>query len=512
MKQSIFLIMFLMGLLNVGHNFAQTSKRPNILVIFSDDHTNQSISAYGSKLMQTPNIDKIAKQGAIFKNTFVTNSICAPSRAVLLTGKYSHINGLIDNRPNRNFDGSQVQVQKLLGQANYQTAWIGKWHLQSLPVGFDYWKVLPDQGNYFQPDFVEMTKDTVRYNGYVTNLISDFSLGWLDKRDTTKPFFLVVGEKATHRNWMPAVEDLGAYDAQQFPMPDNFFDTYEGRTAALEQDMTVNKTMTIGDDLKMNINYDKPGMFGRLTPAEKLAYKNYYGKIALEYEKVKSDSIALIKWKYQRYLKDYLATAKSLDRNIGRILAYLEKSGLAENTVVMYASDQGFYMGEHGWFDKRFMYEESLKTPLVLKYPKHIKPGTVVNDIVVNIDFAPTFLDIAGVKAPVEMQGKSFLPIVIKSGKVENWRTAMFYHYYEYPQPHKVPPHFGIRTMRYKLIRFYGPRNEWELYDLKTDPTEMHNIIHDQKQANTILDLKKQLRSLIVEYKDTEALQILNSN
>jgi arylsulfatase A-like enzyme len=343
-------------------------------------------------------------------------------------------------------------------------------------------------------------------------LISDFSLGWLDKRDTSKPFFMVIGEKATHRNWMPAVEDLGAYDAQQFPMPDNFFDTYEGRTAALEQDMTVNKTMTIGDDLKMNINYDKPGMFGRLTPAEKLAYKTYYGKIALEYDKVKSDSIALIKWKYQRYLKDYLATARSLDRNIGRILAYLEKSGLAENTVVMYASDQGFYMGEHGWFDKRFMYEESLKTPVVLKYPKHIKPGTVVNDIVVNIDFAPTFLDIAGVKAPAEMQGKSFLPLVTKSGKVENWRTAMYYHYYEYPQPHKVPPHFGIRTMRYKLIRFYGPRSEWELYDLKTDPTEMHNIINDQGKVNTILDLKKQLRSLIVEYKDTEALQILNSN
>jgi arylsulfatase A-like enzyme len=232
----------------------------------------------------------------------------------------------------------------------------------------------------------------------------------------------------------------------------------------------------------------------------------------LEYEKVKSDSIALIKWKYQRYLKDYLATARSLDRNIGRILAYLEKSGLAENTVVMYASDQGFYMGEHGWFDKRFMYEESLKTPVVLKYPKHIKPGTVVNDIVVNIDFAPTFLDIAGVKAPAEMQGKSFLPLVTKSGKVENWRTAMYYHYYEYPQPHKVPPHFGIRTMRYKLIRFYGPRSEWELYDLKTDPTEMHNIINDQGKVNTILDLKKQLRSLIVEYKDTEALQILNSN
>ena len=512
MKKSICLIISLSCILGIVNVFGQTNKRPNILVIFSDDHTNQAISAYGSKLMQTPNIDKIASQGAIFNHAFVTNSLCAPSRAVLLTGKYNHINGLIDNGPNRNFDGRQMQIQKLLGQANYQTAWIGKWHLQSLPVGFDYWKVLPDQGNYFQPDFVEMTKDTVRYKGYVTNLISDFSLDWLNKRDTTKPFFMVIGEKATHRNWMPAIEDLGAYDAQEFPMPTNFFDAYEGRTAAFEQDMTVNKTMLIGDDLKMNVNFDKPGMFGRLTPEEKQAYKNYYSKIALEYEKVKSDSIALIQWKYQRYLKDYLATARSLDRNIGRILAYLEKSGLAENTVVMYASDQGFYMGEHGWFDKRFMYEESLKTPFVLKYPKLIKPGTIVNDMVVNIDFAPTFLDIAGLKVPAEMQGKSFLPIVTKSAKLENWRTGVYYHYYEYPQPHKVPPHFGIRTMRYKLIRFYGPRNEWELYDLKVDPTEMHNLIHDKQQASTILELKKQLHSLIIAYKDTEALQILNSN
>ncbi len=493
-------------------SIAQNVKRPNILVIFSDDHTNQSISAYGSKLMQTPNIDRIANQGALFTRTFVTNSLCAPSRAVLLTGKYSHVNGLMDNGPRRNFDGSQVQVQKLLSKANYQTAWIGKWHLVSLPVGFDYWKILPDQGNYFQPDFIEMSKDTVKHKGYVTNLISDFSLDWINKRDTSKPFFLVVGEKATHRNWMPAVEDLGAYDEQQFPMPENFFDTYEGRTAAHEQDMTVNKTMLIGDDLKINVNFDKPGMFGRLSADEKIAYKNYYAKIGMEYEKVKSDSIALIKWKYQRYLKDYLATAKSLDRNIGRILDYLEKSGLADNTVVMYASDQGFYMGEHGWFDKRFMYEESLKTPFVIKYPHHIKPGTVVKDLVVNIDFAPTFLDIAGVPVPVEIQGKSFLPLMKQPNKVIPWRSGMYYHYYEYPQPHKVPPHFGIRTLRYKLIRFYGPRNEWELFDLKKDPTEMHNLIHDQAQTNTIAVLKKQLVVLIKEYKDKDALEILKND
>jgi len=232
----------------------------------------------------------------------------------------------------------------------------------------------------------------------------------------------------------------------------------------------------------------------------------------MEYEKVKSDSIALIKWKYQRYLKDYLATAKSLDRNIGRILDYLEKSGLADNTVVMYASDQGFYMGEHGWFDKRFMYEESLKTPFVIKYPHHIKPGTVVKDLVVNIDFAPTFLDIAGVPVPVEIQGKSFLPLMTQPNKVIPWRSGMYYHYYEYPQPHKVPPHFGIRTLRYKLIRFYGPRNEWELFDLKKDPTEMHNLIHDQAQTNTIAILKKQLVALIKEYKDKDALEILKTD
>lgn len=503
--------LFLLSLCIVNLASAQAPSRPNILVIFSDDHANQSISAYGSKLMTTPNIDRIAKEGAILKNAFVTNSICAPSRAVLLTGKYSHQNGLKDNGGNRYFDPNQMQIQKLLSQANYQTAWIGKWHLQTLPQGFDFWRILPDQGNYFQPDFIQMNKDTTRFNGYVTNLISDFSIDWLDKRDATQPFFLVVGEKATHRNWMPAVEDLGAYDEVNFPMPANFYDTYKDRLAALEQDMTIDKTMLIGDDLKVNADFNKPGMFGRLNPEEKAAYIKYYNKISAEYKVIKNDSAALIKWKYQRYLKDYLATARSLDRNIGRILAYLDKTGLSKNTVVVYASDQGFYMGEHGWFDKRFMYEESLRTPFVIKYPPSIKPGTVINKMIVNIDFAPTFLNMAGVPIPSAMQGKSFLPLLMNAPLTEPWRKGMYYHYYEYPQPHKVAPHFGIRTLRYKLIRFYGPHNDWELYDLKTDPQEMHNQINSSKYTTIIKELKKELIQLVIEYKDDQVLQILKS-
>lgn len=485
-------------------------KRPNILVIFSDDHTQQTISAYGSKLMETPNIDRIAREGAILKNTFVTNSICAPSRAVLLTGKYSHINGLLDNSANRRFDGSQQQVQKLLGSAGYQTAWIGKWHLQTLPQGFDYWTVLPDQGNYYQPDFINMHKDTVRSKGYVTNVISDFSLNWLDKRDTTKPFFLVVGEKATHRNWMPDIQDLGAFENVKFPMPANFYDAYDNRQAALEQDMTIDKTMLIGDDLKMNVDYSKPGMFGRLNPAEKAAYKKYFDQVGIEYNKVKDNPTELVKWKYQRYLRDYLSTAKSLDRNIGRILAYLDATGLAKNTIVIYTSDQGFYMGEHGWFDKRFMYEESLRTPFVIKYPGHIKPKTVVNDMVVNIDFTPTILEMAQLPIPSDIQGKSFATILTNPTAPKSWRKAMYYHYYEYPQPHKVPAHFGIRTERYKLIRFYGPFDQWELFDLSTDKAEMHNLYGKQGYESLTLSLKKQLLSLAGEYKDEVAIAILN--
>ncbi len=483
-------------------------KRPNILVIFSDDHTAQTISAYGSKLMQTPHIDRIAKEGALMKNVFVTNSICAPARAVLLTGKYNHINGLRDNGPRRHFDPNQQQIQKILGANNYQTAWVGKWHLNTLPTGFDFWKVLPDQGNYFQPDFIHMNKDTVRYKGYVTNLISDFALDWLQNRDKEKPFFLVVGEKATHRNWMPDPQDMKEFEDKVFPYPKNFNDAYEGREAAAKQDMTIDKTMLMHDDLKIGVDYSKRGMFGRMSDEEKKAYKAYYDKAEVEYTKIKHDPVEVVKWKYQRYLRDYLATARSMDRNIGRILDYLDQNGLTENTVVIYTSDQGFYMGEHGWFDKRFMYEESLRTPFVMRYPGKIKPGSEVDEMIVNIDFAPTLIQLAGIEVPKEMQGESFVGLLSGSGKKE-WRKSMYYHYYEYPQPHQVAPHFGIRTERYKLIRFYGPHQNWELFDLKADPMEMKNLINEPSKGALINQLKSELRVLIDKYKDSEAVILL---
>ena len=487
-----------------------SAQQPNIVVIFSDDHTQQTISAYGSKLMQTPNIDRIAKDGALFKNVFVTNSICAPSRAVLLTGKYSHINGLKDNGPHRFFDPLQQQIQKILAQKNYQTAWIGKWHLQSLPNGFDYWNILPDQGNYFQPDFINMNKDTVRVKGYVTDLISDYSLEWLKNRKADKPFFLVVGEKATHRNWMPDPNDFAEFENREFPLPENFFDPYNNRQAAAEQDMTISKTMLLHDDLKMGVDYSKRGMFGRMNDQQKAAYKAYYDRAQASYDKIKDDSIEVVKWKYQRYMRDYLATARSMDRNIGRILDYLDSTGLSKNTIVIYTSDQGFYMGEHGWFDKRFMYEESLRTPFMMKYPGKIQPGSRVDEMVVNIDFAPTLIDYAGIPVPKDMQGKSFKGLLENSSVLQkDWRKAMYYHYYEYPEPHRVAPHLGIRTDRYKLIRFYGAVNKWELFDLQNDPHEMKNLIDDASQKNRILQLKKQLMDLVKQYKDAEALDIL---
>ena len=495
-----------------GHTgIAQTTKKaPNILIIFSDDHAYQTISAYGSRLMQTPNIDRIAKEGALFTNVFVTNSLCAPSRATLLTGKYSHINGLTINNISNPFNVQQPLFTRILHQQQYQTAWIGKWHLQTLPDGFDYWKVLPGQGLYYNPQFITMNNDTVVTNGYTTDIISGFAEEWLNNRDTGKPFCLVVGEKATHREWLPDLQDLGAFDNRNFPMPSNFYDTYSNRLAAKDQDMTIDKTMRLKEDLKVHADYNKNAgynPYSNLTPGQKAIFAAYYDKISREFDANHYTGDALVKWKYQRYMKDYLATARSLDRNIGRLLQYLDKNNLTANTLVMYASDQGFYMGEHGWFDKRFMYEESMKTPMVMRYPGVIKPGTRVNDMVINIDFAPTMLDVAGVAVPADMQGKSFLPLL--KNKTNGWRKAAYYHYYEFPEPHHVAPHFGIRTQRYKLIRFYGPADYWELYDLQADPHEMKNIYPQQGKTPLVISLTRQLEQLITEYKDDEAMAIL---
>ncbi|TPE43913.1 sulfatase family protein [Pontibacter mangrovi] len=507
MRKHLLLLFFALTCSSLAALAQQPAKKPNIVIIVSDDHAFQAISAYGGNLMQTPNIDRIAKEGATFHKGYVTNSICGPSRAVILTGKYSHKNGFKDNE-NSSFDGSQNTFIKELGKGGYQTAWIGKWHLETEPQGFDYYKILPGQGRYFNPDFINMDGSRERFEGYVTNITEDVAEEWLESRDKSKPFALVIGHKATHRTWMPDTADLGMFDDVTFPLPDNFYDNYANREAAQVQDMTVDKTMIMGYDLKMFPDYDsiKDSNFTRMNAAQKAKYKAYYKPI---YDDLKARNLQgkeLAEWKYQRYLRDYLATAASLDRSIGRTLDYLDKNGLADNTIVIYVSDQGFYMGEHGWFDKRFMYEESFRTPMVMRWPGVVKPGTQSEHFVMNLDIAPTMLDAAGVAVPKDMQGESFLPLL--TDKKAKGREAMYYHYYENGE-HAVSPHFGIKTARYKLIRFYKRVEGWELYDLQKDPQEMHNLYGKKGYEKITAKLRKQLDGLIEKYEDEEAKELL---
>ena len=482
---------------------AWAQDRPNIVFIISDDHAVQSINIYSGKYGITPNIDRIGQEGAVFRNAFVTNSICAPSRAVLLTGKYSHRNGHRDNRSV--FDASQDIFSRRLQQSGYQTAWIGKWHLESYPQGFDYWKILPGQGFYYNPTFISMEGDTARLDGYCTNVITDLTLDWLDRRDKNTPFCLVVGEKATHRTWMPDLRDLGRFDATHFELPGNFWDSYKGRRAAQKQLMSM-ETLRLNYDLKLQADTGfGRANYRRFNDHQKKTWDAYYEKVEDEFKGRNLSGKELTEWKYQRYMRDYLSTAVSLDRNIGRILDYLDENGLSENTIVVYTSDQGFYLGEHRWFDKRFMYEESMRTPFVMRYPGRVKPGTEIKQLVVNIDFAPTLLSIAGAEIPGAMQGRNLLPLL--EGKKIPWRDAVYYHYYEYPDEHRVMPHFGIRTDRYKLIRFYGDGDFWELYDLQEDPGEMHNVYGQPEYERLTQSLRKSLMVLINEYGDREALE-----
>lgn len=504
MKKYAIFILLTFGLLSSGRKNAQ---KPNIIVIFSDDHALQAISAYGSPYVKTPNIDRIANEGAIFKNTFCTNSICAPSRAVLLTGKYNHINGQYDNRTGTRINTGQPMFPQYLQHNGYQTAWIGKWHINNHPQHFDYWKILPGQGLYYNPDFINMDSSRVRVDGYATDIITDEALSWLDTgRDRSKPFSLVIGHKAPHREWQPDVQDLHAFDDKTFPVPDNFFDEYAGRKAAQFQLMEI-KDLRWDYDLK--VNTEDVGYVKRMTSNQKAGWDKYYESenARLDTTKMTPKEVAL--WKYQRYMHDYMACIISLDRNIGRVLDYLDKKGLSENTIVIYSSDQGFYLGEHGWFDKRFMYEQSLRMPFVMRYPKIIKQKTVINDMIVNLDFAPTILELAGVTVPSDMQGKSVLPLVQKGKVPVKWRKSMYYHYYEFPDSHRVMPHFGVRTDRYKLIYFYGDESFWEFYDLNTDPQEMKNGYGDQRNDKIILQLKKELKTLMMQYYDTDALALL---
>ena len=452
----------------------QPAKPMNILYIMTDDHSFQTISAYDKRYIQTPNIDRIANEGVRFTNSFVANSISGPSRACMLTGKHSHKNGFIDNA--HTFDGSQQTFPKLLRKAGYQTAMIGKWHLTSDPTGFDYWNILVGQGDYYNPIFID-NGEKRQIEGYATNITTDLALDWLDnKRDKSKPFCLLLHHKAPHRTWMPDTCDLRLYDDVTFPLPENFYDDYAGRIAASEQEMSIIKDMDIVYDLKMadkeneihssNADLEKYGreLYNRMNPDQKAAWDAYYDPIIQDFKAKKRTGKELAEWKYQRYMHDYLRVIHSVDRNIGIVLDYLEKNDLLDNTLIVYTSDQGFYMGEHGWFDKRFMYEESFRTPLLMRLPGGKKGD--IPQLVQNIDYAPTFLELAGVPIPADIQGESLLPL-LKGERPENWRNSLYYHYYEYPAEHSVKRHYGVRDDRYKLIHFYNDIDVWELYDLQ---------------------------------------------
>ena len=492
-----------------GKAFAanETGARPNILFIFTDDHARQAISAYGGRLAKvapTPNIDRIAKEGMLFSRCCVTNSICAPSRAVILTGKHSHLNGVINNAVR--FDGSQQTFPKLLQKEGYQTAIVGKWHLKSEPTGFDYWEVLQGQGHYYNPDF-RTPGGKINVIGYATDVITDKALDWLrNKRDKDKPFMMMLQHKAPHREWSPGPKHLNLFDDVTIPEPETLFDDYEGRgTAAKKQDMTISKTMLLATDLKVTPDKrDKrfESRFARMTKEQRRLWDAAYGPKNEAFKRANLEGKELVRWKYQRYMKDYLRCIASVDDNIGRVLDYLDESGLAKNTVVVYSSDQGFYLGEHGWFDKRFMYEESFGTPLVARWPGVIEAGRVNDDLVSNLDFAQTFLDIAGVDQPSDMQGASLKPVMLGETP-DNWRKSLYYHYYEYPAVHSVRKHEGVAGKRYKLLHFYD-LGEWELYDLEKDPNEMKSEYDNPEYAGIVAELKAELKRLRAYYKVPE--------
>lgn len=457
--------------------------QPNILYIMADDHASHAISAYGSAINRTPNLDRIAQGGVRLTNCFCTNSICTPSRAAILTGQYSHRNGVytLDDK----LDPKHNHVAKELQRGGYQTAMIGKWHLATDPTGFDYWNILPGQGVYYDPTFIKFG-ERKKYTGYCTDLITDFTLDWLKQRDAKKPFFAMCHHKAPHRPWQPAPKYKDLFNGQTIPEPSNLYDHYEGKARAVaDVKMRVGENMT-RTDVKQDIPADLHGD-------------------------------ALRKWAYQLYIKDYLRCIQSVDDNVGRLLDYLDAEGLATNTVVIYTSDQGFYLGDHGWFDKRLMYEEALRMPFLMRYPAGIKAGSVNRDIVLNIDFAETFLDYAGLKAPADMQGRSFRANV-EGHTPKDWRKGMYYRYWMHNDgDHHVPGHYGIRTDRWKLIYYYGkplgmtgahpPDTEaaWELYDLRHDPREMKNLYPDAKYGRVVRELKGELERLQREAGDAPA-------
>ena len=513
----------------------ESNSPPNILFIFSDDHACQAISAYGSVINRTPNIDRLAHEGAIFENSFCSNAICAPSRAVVLTGKFSHVNGKIDNRADP-FDTSQPTFNKALRAAGYQTAMIGKWHLRNDPEGFDYWKVLPGQGDYYNPDFRTPATlpegvpagagaappeaggagspevVTERIEGYVTDIITDLSLDWLRSgRDQEKPFLLMCQHKAPHRNWMPGPAHLRDLEGEEIPEPESLFDDYSGRAGpASRQEMSIARHFFPAYDLKITPpdpqNEEDANNWAwaseRMTPAQRAAWDAVYDPRNEAFRAANLQGEERVRYYYQRYIKDYLRCIASVDDSVGRILDYLDESGLAENTLIIYSSDQGFFLGEHGWYDKRWMYEESLRMPFLARWPARIPPGTRVPQMIQNIDYAPTFLEAAGLEVPGEVQGESLTPL-LEGRDPGDWRRSIYYHYYEFPAVHMVAKHYGVRTERYKLIHYYET-DEWECFDLETDPGEMESVNADPEYAGIVAELKTELARLQALYGDTD--------
>lgn len=489
--------------------------KPNIVFMLADDHAYQAISAYGSNLINTPNIDRIAQEGALMEEARVTNSICSPSRAVILTGKYSHVNGMMDN--GTRFNTAQEIFPKILGRQGYKTAMIGKWHLFNNPEGFDYWDILPDQGHYYNPQFIRMGKDTV-YNGYVTDVITNLSLNWIEK-NKDQPFCIMVQEKAPHRNWMPPLKYLDKFNDKEFKLPENFYDDHEGRQALQRQltsitggylDIRYDSKVPCDTCAVTDVNWWAPAEWKReierLTPKERKVWDSAYAKEAQAFAKLKGEK-EIIEWQYQRYLEDYLRCIQSVDDNVGRILDYLEDNDLAENTIVVYMSDQGFYLGEHGLYDKRYMYREAFRTPMMIRYPKKIPANQKIDAFTLNLDLAPTFLDYAGINIPQEMQGKSMKALLSSKEKdTVAWRDKVYYHYYE--KSFGSTAHYGIRNKRYKLIHFYDPIDSWEFYDLQKDPTEMHNMYDASENQQKIQELMAEMLKLQQQYGDEEAIKL----
>lgn len=487
--------------------------RPNILFLFSDDHAIKSISAYGgplAKIAPTPNIDRIANEGAIFENSFCANSLCGPSRACILTGKHSHKNGFMRN--GNSFDATQWTVAKELQKGGYNTAVIGKWHLKSNPVGFDHWEVFPGQGSYFNPVFNQMDGSQKKFEGYATDLTTKKAIDWLDGRDTSKPFFLMCQHKAPHRTFAPALRHLGSFDDVEIPEPGSLFDDYKNRSKTLaENEMEIDRHMDWAYDLKIrkdergDVKLPKPDRYGsseynRMTDDQKKVWDAHFSpanqKFLADFKAGRLSEKEVVQWKYRRYMRNYLSTVKSVDESIGQMLKYLDDNDLAKNTIVIYSSDQGFFLGEHGWYDKRWMFEEAFRMPFLARWPSVIKAGSQPKQLIQNIDYAPTFLDIANLETPAEVQGRSLVPLL--KGEANDWRKSLYYAYYELGE-HAVPQHYGVRTENHKL--FYIPESqEWNLFDLQNDPNEMNSVHDDASYKEIRANLQKELARLRTEF------------